>query len=433
LLARAAQKRGHVFASTYRAVTVRERTSEERPSLEAEAAVAIERVCASALFQKAPVLRELLLFLWHSRKNSKSEYHIGTEVLGRRPDFDPKIDATVRVNIARLRQRLSAYYDTEGADSPVRFSIPVGVHSVEFARVDNPQENEAPEKSRWAIPWRAIAVTSLTVCLVLAGFLYRMAQKGERSTPALHPFWELALRSGTAYNLIMPSPQFFRWRQHNFVARDFGVNDHEQISKSPSLEALRQRWGEPETSQLYTVTTDTLAAGEIARHLQDRGISVDIHTRSTVPPALLEERDAILMFAPTTAAQYERSIQPLSFRFEPGGITNLRPAPGEPGRWVGRSYAQDHSLTYGILAMIPSRTGATRQVLLVSNQNNALAALITSTPGLRVSFEYWKAHGSPEFFEMVIQYEFRGLTALRAEPVAIHAWADNQPLVSSSD
>ena len=405
-------------------------STEARGEVETEAAAAVQEVCASALFQKSPVLRELLLFLWRNRGNSQSEYQIGVEVLGRKPDFDPKNDATVRVNIARLRQRLRDYYEGEGANARLRVSIPLGVHALEVTRVTSEEAAVEPEPVMAApqanpfgwFTWKRVAIAALC-CLVLqtAYFLFSRGT-GNPGRPSLHPFWTKAFPIGGACNLIMPSPQFFRWRQQGFVIRDFKANSYEAMSQSPYIEPLREKYGQPETSQLYTVTTDTLAAGEIARHLQDRGVSVDILTKSIVPPAVLESRNAILMFAPTTAAQYEPLIHPLRFRFDGGRLVNTAPQPNEPSAWIGKGYAQDHSLSYGLLAVIPSRSEAAKQLLLISSQNSALAAMLTTNAQLQSLYQFWQESGAPEFFEMVIQYENRDMTVLRAEAVAMHAW-----------
>jgi hypothetical protein len=313
--------------------------SDVRPSsLETEAGEAIERVCSSASFQKARVLRDLLLFLWRNRDHEVGEHQLGTEVLGRRPDFDPKFDATVRVNIARLRQRLHSYYESEGKGDPIRFSIPVGVHRINYVRDGNADgiATDSPAKGSSSslssplsrLSWRGIAIGALSACLLLAVHDYQSWRKLQHAVPALHPFWTEALQCRKAYSIIVPSPQFFRWRKDGFVARDFKVNSHDQISESILLQSLRERWGEPETTQLYTVTTDTLASGEIARYLQDRGVGVDILAKSTVAQSLIEERDSILMFAAANAAQYEPFIHPLSFRFESG--TKISTAGGTP-------------------------------------------------------------------------------------------------------
>lgn len=403
-------------------------------SLNAQAVEAIERICVSTAFQKARVLRDLLLYLWKNREVDLSEHQLGVEVLGRRADFDPKTDATVRVHIARLRQRLQTYYESEGKDDSIRISIPVGIHRLSYIRVQNPIEilPAAPLPQAPISPntnWRNIAIIALVACAAFALHDYQAWQKLQHFSPELHPFWSETLRCQKSYSIIVPSPQFFRWRKEGFVARDFQVNSHDQIAESLPLQSLRQQWGEPETTRLYTVTADTLASGEIARYLQDRGVGVDILTKSSVSQTLIEEQNSILLFGSANIGQYEPFIQPLSFRFENNRLMNLRPQPGEEEAWRGQSNAQDHSIAYGLMAALPSRTGMTRQLLLVNGSN---AALLTSAPMLHNLYQFWKRQNQPEFFEMIIRFETREGTTLRAEPVAMHAWKGNTPFILSN-
>jgi hypothetical protein len=409
----------------------------ETVTLQADGSAAIERICASASFQKARVLRELLLYLWQNRHAEVSEYQLGVDVLGRRENFDPKVDAAVRVNIARLRQRLHLYYDSDGKNDTLRLQIPAGAYRIVLTPVACAEQDPLPTLtpaerapaeygSRY---WRWIAIAAVAACVLIGWHDFHTWQRLQSSTSAVHPFWNEALRCPKAYSVIVPSPQFFRWREDGFVARDFRVNAHDQISQSPPLQLLRERWGEPETTTLYTVTTDTAASGEIARYLQDRGVGVDILTKSNVSQSMIEERDAILMFAAANAAQYEPFIQPLSFRFESSQLLNVKPKPGEPKNWKGQTLAQDHVISFGLIASLPSRSGLTRQLLLVSSHNHALATLLTSAPLLRAAYAHWKKNGSPEFFEMVIRFEVRGMTTLQAEPVAFHAWNAATPYV----
>jgi hypothetical protein len=412
----------------------------EIANLGTDGAAAIERICASASFQKTRVLRELLGYLWSHRQAEVSEYQLGLEVLGRRENFDPKLDATVRVNVARLRQRLHLYYESEGKNDAIRLLIPPGAYRIVSTPVAVaeqqptdpvpaiPPEERPPvlERSRY---WRWIAIAAIAVCVLIGWHDFHTWHRLQSSAPVTHPFWNEALRCRKAYSLIVPSPQFFRWRVGGFVARDFRVNAHDQLSQSPALQLLRERWGEPETSTLYTVTTDTVASGEIARYLQDRGVGVDILTKSNVSQSMLEERDAILMFAAANAAQYEPFIHALSFRFDSSQLLNLKPKPGETRHWRGQSFAQDHVISFGLIASLPSRSGLTRQLLLVSSHNHALATLLTSAPLLYDAFANWKGNGRPEFFEMVIRFEVKGMTTLHAEPVAFHGWKSSTPYV----
>ena len=89
-------------------------------------------VAASSTFAKSPTLRKLLLYLWEHRNEPISEYAIATDVFGKRASFDSKSDATVRVQISRLRQKLKEYFETEGSLHDVRIAVPQGSHCLEL-------------------------------------------------------------------------------------------------------------------------------------------------------------------------------------------------------------------------------------------------------------------------------------------------------------
>ena len=60
------------------------------------------------------------------------EYQIATEVYGRRPDFDPQSDSTIRVQAGRLRLKLAEYYAGEGASDSIVVRIPKGNYHLIF-------------------------------------------------------------------------------------------------------------------------------------------------------------------------------------------------------------------------------------------------------------------------------------------------------------
>src|SRR6266496_1228385 len=84
----------------------------------------LKRALGSTPFRTADRLRR---FLHHIVEKSLSgqpealrEYSIGVEVYGRKPDFDPRVDAIVRVEASRLRSKLREYYDSAGRSDPIR-------------------------------------------------------------------------------------------------------------------------------------------------------------------------------------------------------------------------------------------------------------------------------------------------------------------------
>jgi tetratricopeptide (TPR) repeat protein len=119
----------------------REPTS-ERPDGEFHALIraGLVRVLASDAFRAAPQLSAFLGFIVEraieGRSSELKGYTIAVEAFGRSADFDPQTDPIVRVEAGRLRRALAQYYAGEGADDPLRISIPVGAYVPVFDVVD---------------------------------------------------------------------------------------------------------------------------------------------------------------------------------------------------------------------------------------------------------------------------------------------------------
>ncbi|MBN9669072.1 hypothetical protein [Roseibium aggregatum] len=98
--------------------------------------VALLDALKSPEFQPAPQLRAFLKFVVKAALDNERDkikgYTIAVEALGRTENFNPVTDPIVRVEAARLRQRLSKYYEGTGAGAPVRIVIPKGSYAPEF-------------------------------------------------------------------------------------------------------------------------------------------------------------------------------------------------------------------------------------------------------------------------------------------------------------
>jgi TolB-like protein len=90
----------------------------------------LHRVMASAGFLGSESLRRLLAFTVEKTLAGESgqikEYTLGLEVFGRKDSFDPRTDAIVRVQAWKLRERLLAYYESEGARENIRIEYRKG-------------------------------------------------------------------------------------------------------------------------------------------------------------------------------------------------------------------------------------------------------------------------------------------------------------------
>lgn len=92
----------------------------------------LERLLASPMFSRSPVLSRLLQFLVEHRlrggRSAPKAYAIATEALGRSADFDPAVDSYPRVMVGRLRTLLDRYYSETPWVHRVR--VPQGSYEV---------------------------------------------------------------------------------------------------------------------------------------------------------------------------------------------------------------------------------------------------------------------------------------------------------------
>lgn len=147
----------------------------------------LDEVCASVVFAKSLRSTALLRYLWRTALDGRSElikeFDLGVDVFERGTEYDPKIDSIVRTEVTRLRSRLSRYYETEGAASPLRFEIPKGSYALQFVEAGTlpaataapigqvalpSPPHQAPAWSKWSNAWPAVALAILLIGAIIA-------------------------------------------------------------------------------------------------------------------------------------------------------------------------------------------------------------------------------------------------------------------------
>jgi TolB-like protein/tetratricopeptide (TPR) repeat protein len=113
-------------------------------------------------------------------------YNIAREVFDRPEEFDPNVDPIVRMEAARLRDRLREYYDADGRDDPIRIELPKGGYKpqIEF-RHDVPAVDHASVATR-DTPWwkrRQTGLLFIAPTLLLAAIGLWLADSLWRSQP----------------------------------------------------------------------------------------------------------------------------------------------------------------------------------------------------------------------------------------------------------
>ncbi|WP_321474245.1 helix-turn-helix domain-containing protein [uncultured Paludibaculum sp.] len=388
---------------------------------EARADEAFAGILQSPAFAKAPSLRLLLTFLWEHRNEPISEYALATEALGRASGFDPRVDATVRVVVARLRQRLKEFYEGEGLECPLRLGIPLGGHqlSVELKEVGQEPAIEAvPLPTSRRFPWIpcALGLSAAVAGLAIGLLLPRPGQ----ARPSLPPFWAAFLQGGKPTSVYVPTPVFVSWADSPVRMRDVRINDPSRVLESGEIASLAKRLGPPQFSQSYTVGPDTFAAVKLAQYLETRGVHVQVAGTNSLAIDTSLDRNIVLpgtswsssgVKALTAGANFQIALENTDV------IQNRAPRPGEKSEYRTRRITQQRSVHYGIILQRTTST-ATRQLALAGIHTDVLVSFLTAPDSLAELERAWQQAGRPQHFEALVEAETEGETALRARLLA---------------
>lgn len=385
----------------------------------------LDAVASSACFAKAPALRRLLVYLWEHRNDELSEYAIALDVLGKRQHFDPKVDASVRVHISRLRQKLREYFEDEGRLQPFRIVIPQGSHTL---RIEEAQPEPAIAiwirrlKRAWA-PALILLLTSLAVFYWYEAAQARTELAKLQGTLELPPIWKTILKPGRLTRIIYPIPVFYHW--DTIRMRDVRVNHPDGWKTSKTLQPFVERLGPPIISQSYTVSTDTMAAIQLTRFLSSHGRALEVGPTGSISLDQYGNDNLIYLGIPPTNAQLSTYLDRLNFRLQDGSGTvyNRNPGKGEMDVYTPRRGSPDLGGTesYGTIVVLPGHAPGTSLMLIMGLQTSAIATLVTSPQGIEVFTKRWRAENSPPHFEAVVRTVSAGVSAKTAELTALRA------------
>jgi hypothetical protein len=405
-----------------------------------------ERVYLIALqsraFENTPALRKLLTYLWVHRFEEINEYAIAVDALGRRSDFDPRIDAAVRVQVARLRTRLKDFYATEGATEESRITIRHGSHELaivtdvaaaeaakagfatEAGTPDTPQV--APKRFAFHIPpalWIAAAAIALVAMSWIGGMTWRSAHPSlntsDEARLAPSP-WREFLDNHTPVRIVVPNPVFFLWAHGDdmLMVRDPSVNNFTDLPSSANLSRIAKNLGQPILAQDYTVNTDTRASFRLAQFLQSHGAMVNIANFSDISPESFDHENLILLGTFGNLGPFRDYLDRLHFT-TPAHQQYIMDTQSQ-GNATRYSVVRESATRYiapGIIGFLPGRTPSSNILVLAGYYSSALAAYMTSPQGLADIQRMRAAHKNCRYFGAIVLSEVDGVTPLRSHIV----------------
>lgn len=409
----------------------------------------VERILQSETLRNADALRRLLAYLAEKSISGEAdqlkEYVIGLEAFGKPPDYDPRQDSIVRLQVGRLRQKLTEYYLSEGKDDPVVVDLPKGHFKLSFetrpgAPPPAPAELAAAKGARTQ-PWRRGALAlGIALIVALAWGTYsavRLAQERRRDsaspvawTPELNALWEPFLTPDRPLVVAVGSPLFVILGKGQMF-RDVAVNRWEDALNSPSVTAVRKALRNPPMQPRYHyVPADELnAAFLLGKLLAPRQQHISLAKSTQLSLQQLEANNMLLIGSPALFDELLRALPfQQEFTQERSGIRNLHPRAGEPEFFTDRNGigSSEDGEAYTLITHAPGPLGI-----------GDVASFTSSTiPGRLTAVEWFtdpalartltgKLRGAdgklPRYYQVVVRSKFMDTVPVETSYVAYRA------------
>lgn len=168
---------------------------------------ALDKILSSAGFANAERLSRFLRYTVEETLGGQTdklkESLLGIEVFGRKPTYDPRVDAVVRTEAVKLRARLRDYYESDGQEDQIIIDLPKGGYVPAFRIRDKTPPAAPPEEAleKSSRPDWKPALAGALILAVLAVSIYWTARNrnkagdsraAELSSIAVLPFADLS-------------------------------------------------------------------------------------------------------------------------------------------------------------------------------------------------------------------------------------------------
>lgn len=347
----------------------------------------IQRIVQSKAFRTSEVQRNLLSYLAEKSMSGTAdnlkEYVVGLDVFGKPASYDPRQESTVRMHVARLRQKLAEYYRVEGVEDPIVVDLPKGGFKLTFeprAVAPAPPEAIVPEpviitKSNYRLD---IALGfGLLVALLCAGYFGVRLWRVERTsatgapvwTPELEQLWGPILTANRPLLICMSTP----------------ASGMTGLGTANGAFLLGQFLGERK-KDIQLTPTEQLSMPEIA---MGNVVFLGSSGGGRQIPAIPEDQQLLL---------------------GPDGIHDLNPRAGEPPLLADRNPAdpQDTAESYALVSHFPGLNGNGELLYFSGNKIPAVMGAVqafTDPAFAKTLVARMKGPGGqlPHFYQVVLK------------------------------
>lgn len=411
---------------------------------ETETESALRRLLSSERFRKNSSLRNLLEYLvvrsLRGEQTQLKESTVAMDVFGRPHDFDSRIDNIVRVQAHRLRKLLASYYEEEGAEERIRFSLPRGGYIPHIEEVAIVAEEvavaAAPVVAAPAVSkpprnlslYLALFCAGALVAFAAAALFRPVAQRApgleDPRRGALNQVWGSLLKPGVETVVSYSNPVFLVtgppgrrvFLPYNGV---LSMPAGARIDTPPS--DLNRSDAAVAGGSAFTFSDGWTGVGEVAAMqrltaLLSPDVNIRVLRSRAVSYADLKDSNVIFLGSPWANEMQKRVNlgNPPLVNDNEGNILNLKPRRGEPARFRAQTDAGNEQLisTYGLFSVLPGVAPGTKILISAGvNTYGTAGAMEFMTHGAGAKEVLGTLQGA-KYFQAVIRSEM-----IRGEPV----------------
>jgi len=350
----------------------------------------VRRVVDSTAFAKSERLSTFLTCICEltldGRASEINEQKIGTTVFGRPRDYDSTIDGIVRPQASRLRQRLDLYFNSEGAEEPIRISLPRGSYVPVFEphatqsqpptistqpvlATDRPDSTAASSMAKHA-PWAWIFTSVIVLALLVFGIVRTHSTTAKAPTVAIsHSFWGLLFRPDQQTMVVPSDTGLVLWRgitKQNIDLAGYLRGDYRAASSATTPNGGVNV--ADLASRRYTSIIDTDVVKALQQVADSEKSKLDLRYPRDVRPNDLKEGNVVLIGAAAANPWVELFEPKMNFVFSDAQIrhytvVNRAPTGNEPAKWSS-DYDDPQKRVYGVVAFLPNLSGTGNALIL---------------------------------------------------------------------
>lgn len=424
---------------------------QELPVTAQEVAAAVAKIGGSHAFRGKETPQRLLAYLadrtLDGLAEALKEHTIGVEVFGKPRDYDPQEDASVRVQIGRLRQKLEEYYRTEGVGDPLIIELPKRQFALQFHPQSRPPEIPltAPEAASTAtatlpvpvdelpprlpgVSWPSLLAGAFVVALLWAGWSFWKTRAPESSPKAadaesleLNELWQPFLASNRPVTMAMTMRPFLRYDRG--MIWEWGVVDLPREEQEARLTMLRRQlktrvlvpW-----ERTYTSFGEATGVFLLTRLFEGYHRDLRLKRNDTLTWEEIAESDVIFVGSGKHGVPFDRIPVKLAFEQRALSIVNLHPQAGEAAEFITPSPAPPDFLQtedYALISLVPGLHGKGEMLAFGAGSSPGLWAAVQYmtdpryAPGLVSKLKAGKGT-LPKHYQVVIHARFQSLVPI---------------------